>query len=62
MKVINIVWDIDDVADVILPNEIEIPIGMTDEEDISEYITNETGFCHYEFELVNYLKGEQDDA
>lgn len=42
MKAINIVWDIDDMADVILPNEIEIPIGMIDEEDISDYITNET--------------------
>lgn len=62
MKAINIVWDIDDMADVILPNEIEIPVGMTDEENISDYITNETGFCHYEFELVNYLEGEQDDA
>lgn len=58
MKAINIIWDIDDMADVILPNEIEIPIGMTDEEDISDYITNETGFCHYGFELVNYL-GEE---
>lgn len=58
MKAINIIWDIDDITDVILPNEIEIPIEMTDEEDISDYITNEIGFCHYGFELVNYLGGK----
>ena len=52
MKAINIDWDIDDETDIALPNEIEIPNGMTDEDDISDYITNETGFCHYGFELV----------
>ena len=59
MKAINIIWDIDedynedlDVLQ-ILPNEIEIPNGMTDEEEISDYITDETGFCHKGFELAN---------
>jgi hypothetical protein len=51
MKAINIDWDIDNETDVVLPNEIEIPNGMTDEDEISDYITNETGFCHYGFEL-----------
>jgi hypothetical protein len=53
MKAINIDWDIDDDSNIVLPNEIEIPNGMIDEDDISDYITNETGFCHYGFELVD---------
>lgn len=53
MKAINIDWDVDYETDIVLPNEIEIPNGMTDEDDISDYITNETGFCHYGFELVD---------
>ena len=53
MKAINIDWDIDDENDIVLQNEIEIPNGMTDEDDISDYITNETGFCHFGFELVD---------
>lgn len=51
MKAINIIWDTDGEY-VELPNEIEIPNGMTDEEEISDYITDETGFCHCGFELV----------
>lgn len=34
-----------------LPTEIEIPDGVTDEAEISDYISDETGFCHYGFEL-----------
>lgn len=32
-----------------LPTEIEIPDGMTDIEEISDYITDQTGFCHNGF-------------
>lgn len=60
MKAINIVWDIDAPTYeedrrilLSLPKEIEIPEGMTDEEEISDYISDETGFCHYGFELVD---------
>ena len=53
MKAINIIWDVDFVEDLgKLPNEIEIPNGMTDKEEISDYITDETGFCHCGFEMV----------
>lgn len=51
MKAFNIQWDIDEGEEVTLPNEIEIPDGMTDEEEISDYITDYTGFCHKGFEL-----------
>lgn len=52
MRATNIKWDVDfeeQLED--LPTEIEIPDGMTDEEEISDYISDETGFCHYGFEL-----------
>lgn len=31
--------------------EVKIPEDITDEEEISDYISNETGFCHYGFEF-----------
>ncbi len=55
MKAINIKWDTD--GDIGLLNELqtkmEIPEGMTDEEEISDYLSNETGFCHDGFELTD---------
>lgn len=54
MKAINIKWDTDRDFELInqLQKEMEIPEGMMDEEEISDYLTNETGFCHEGFELV----------
>lgn len=46
MKAFNIVWDVDDERDLqFLPTEIDIPEGMEDDE-ISDYISDVTGFCH----------------
>lgn len=54
MKAVNIIWDIDDTEDLkFLPTEIDIPSGITDEDEISDYITNETGFCHCGFKLTD---------
>lgn len=54
MKAINIKWDVDFKEDLEgLPTEIEIPEGITDEEEISDYISDETGFCHCGFELID---------
>lgn len=55
MKAINIKWDTDGNIEVLnnLPTEMEIPEDMTDEDEISDYLSNTTGFCHYGFELVN---------
>ena len=57
MKAINIEWDIDDFEGDLdelkmLPNEIDIPKDLTDD-DISDYISEVTGFCHKGFELVD---------
>lgn len=54
MKAINIMWDVDYDADgVLLPTEIEIPDGMTDEDEITDYLSDVTGFCHGGYTLVN---------
>ena len=50
MKATNIIWDTDG-EDVDLPTEILLPPGMTDEDEISDYISDVTGFCHMGFEL-----------
>lgn len=36
-----------------LPSEIEIPNDMTDEEEISDYLSDKTGFSHYGFKIVD---------
>ena len=38
-------------AGIELPNEITIPNNIEDEEAISDYISDVTGFCHKGFEL-----------
>lgn len=47
----DIQWDTDEEdsnEDIELPSEMEIPdhISITDAEDISDYLSDETGFCH----------------
>ena len=55
MKAVNIEWDTDGDKKAFeeLPTEMEIPDGMTDEEEISDWLSDETGFCHNGFELVD---------
>ena len=54
MKAINIQWD-SDVPE--LPNEIEIPENIPNDEDaISDYLSDVTGFCHKGFELDKTLQ------
>lgn len=50
MKAVNIKWDTDG-EDVTLPTEIEIPEYLEDDDDISNYISDQTGFCNLGFEL-----------
>ena len=52
MKAINIQWDTDGEL-VELPDEIDIPEGMEDEDEISDYLSDITGFCHKGFYLVD---------
>lgn len=68
MKAINIKWDVTDSAEDMtkeemdeilstLPTEVEIPSYLiTDEddslEDISDWLSDEYGFCHFGFDLL----------
>lgn len=52
MKAINIKWDIDNENDVVLPTEIEIPNNITEEDDITDYLSDVTGYCHFGYDLV----------
>lgn len=49
MKATKIMWDVDYDDNGYLPTEIELPEGMTDEEEISDYLSNITGYCHEGF-------------
>lgn len=56
MKVVNIKW-VTDGYDVVLPSEMEIPEEFIDEngvdEDlVSDWISDETGWLHDGFEIV----------
>ena len=63
MKAVNIKWDTDEDMEVFdeLPTEVEIPDSLIDEEfdedyyysDISDWLSDEYGFCHFGFELVD---------
>ena len=46
MRAFNIKWDTDGDMDVLesLPKEMDIPEGMEDEEEISDYISDQTGW------------------
>ena len=60
LKVINIKWDLDvenmeSKVELSLPREIIVPEDMTDEDEISDYISEFTGFCHEGFELKREL-------
>ena len=56
----DIKWDTDSDKDVFdnLPSEIEIPEGIVDDEVISDYISDETGFCHAGFKLGILFRGK----
>lgn len=52
LKATHILWDVDHKSDLKrLPNEIDIPAGMSDDEEISDYLSDVTGFCHRGFVL-----------
>ena len=47
----NIQWDVDEQEDLEeLPDSMDIPEGM-DEDEIADYLSDQTGFCHKGFDL-----------
>lgn len=57
MKAVNIKWDTDGDLELLytLPKELEIPDGMVDEDEISEWLSDQEGLCHNGFEIVKEL-------
>lgn len=51
LKATNILWDTDYDDDGELPTAIDIPEGMTDEDEISNYLSEVTGYCHQGYVL-----------
>lgn len=53
MRAYDIRWDTDGDKNVFneLPQEIDIPNGMLDLDEISDYLSDQTGFCHDGFKL-----------
>lgn len=56
----DIKWDTDGDKDVLdgLPTEIRIPEEMVDNEEISDYVSDETGFCHAGFKIGIRFRGQ----
>ena len=53
LAAINIQWDVDNEEDFdSLPQRVILPEGMTDDDEISDYLSDLTGFCHRGFSLV----------
>lgn len=46
-------WDKDEGDNTELPKTIEIPEGMIDEDKISDYLSEQTGYCHKGFSIVS---------
>lgn len=58
MRAINIQWDVDEPEELeFLPTEIEIPDDIARdyeyEDEITDYISDTTGFCVYGYDLVD---------
>lgn len=49
----NIKWDMDDDDNTEVPETMEIPEDMEDEDEISDYLSEQTGYCHKGFDLIN---------
>ena len=51
-KAVSIEWDVDSEEDLeSLPTEVNIPPELTDIDEISDYLSDLTGFCHKGFVL-----------
>ena len=70
LKAVEIKWNVtdnvmdDEVYEILesLPAEIIIPEGMTDPDEISDWLSDETGYCHKGFRLVDQDRNDVDMA
>lgn len=57
MKATNILWDVDNKEDLdFLPEEVDLPDALRDEDDISDYLSDLTGYCHLGFKMIGKNK------
>ena len=62
MKAFDIQWDLDEEdAGIQLPSEVDIPEEMIDEDEISDYLSDLTGFCHKGFRLTSDEEKDAED-
>lgn len=73
LKAVDIKWDVtdddtdemdDEACEILesLPTEMIIPEGMTDPDEISDWLYDETGYCHDGFRLVDQDGNDADMA
>ena len=63
MKATDILWDVDNEEELeSLPKEVDIPVELTDEEEISDYLSELTGYCHCGFSLSSDSLPEKNKA
>lgn len=73
LKAVNIKWDVtdddidkmdDEACEILesLPTEMIIPEDMTDLDEISDWLSDETGYCHDGFRLVDKDGNDADIA
>lgn len=73
LKAVDIKWDVtdddidesdDEACEILesLPTEMIIPEGMTDLDEISDWLSDETGYCHDGFRLVDQDGNDADIA
>lgn len=54
MKAINILWVVDFDEDLeTLPKEVDIPEGISDYDEIADYLSDTIGYCHEGYILVD---------
>ena len=52
MKLVtNIIWDYDDNDEALFPTELNLPDGMTDVDEISNWLSDLTGYCNKGFTI-----------
>lgn len=56
-RAVNIQWDTDD-GFTDLPSELDIPDDITSLDEISDFLSDLTGFCHFGFDVVYKEDGQ----
>lgn len=55
MKAVGIEWDVDSDKELEwLPKEMEIPPEITDVDEVSDYLSDTTGYCHKGFKIEEF--------